>query len=83
MGLRIHGVLCSEMIMEKDIDMAIIGSDGLQDTIGFTTTAFNEIGIKQTLIHQAKKTIVVADRSKLKIKRVPLLILSVLRKLIS
>lgn len=64
MGLRVHGVLCSEMIMEEDIDVAILGSDGLQDTIGFTTTAFNEIGIKQTVMHRAKKTIVVADHSK-------------------
>lgn len=63
-GLRTYGLLCSEIIQQLEIDIAIFGCDGLMDATGFTTLAFNEVGIKQLILRQSKINIVVTDRSK-------------------
>lgn len=63
-GLRTHGHFCVSVIDRIQFDIALLGTDGLVGATGFTALAFNEISIKEHILAQSKKNIVVTDRSK-------------------
>ncbi|MGM9912470.1 DeoR/GlpR family DNA-binding transcription regulator [Floccifex sp.] len=63
-GLRCYGHFAEEIINHMHIDVAILGTDGILGSNGFTTNTIHEIGFKRHIINQSKKIITVCDQSK-------------------
>lgn len=63
-GLRTDGYYTQQMLDNIYIDVAILGSDGLKDTTGFTVFTLTEIGTRRHIINQSKKLIIACDVSK-------------------
>ena len=62
-GSRTYDYFATSMIDSLCIDLAIIGSEGLKDAKGITTS-YSELGFKKHVVQQAKKVLVVCDSSK-------------------
>ena len=63
-GLRTYGHFATDMIDHVQIDVAIMGTDGIADADGFTTNSAHEVGSKRHIMNQSKKVITVMDHSK-------------------
>lgn len=63
-GLRTDGYYTQQMLDNIYIDVAILGSDGLKETTGFTVYTLTEIGTRRHIINQSKKLIIACDVSK-------------------
>lgn len=63
-GFRTDGYHTSQMLESIRIDVAILGTDGIQDTDGFTVFTMEEIGTRRSIINQSRKLIVVGDSTK-------------------
>ena len=63
-GLRTYGSFATDMIDHVQIDVAIMGTDGIMDADGFTTNSAVEVGIRRHIMNQSKKLIAVCDVSK-------------------
>ncbi|MBQ9840447.1 MAG: DeoR/GlpR transcriptional regulator [Erysipelotrichaceae bacterium] len=62
-GSRTYDYFATQLIDSLQIDVAIVGTEGLKDSKGITTS-YSELGFKKHVIQQAKKVIVVCDSSK-------------------
>lgn len=69
-GLRTYGSFATDMIDHVQIDVAIMGTDGIADADGFTTNSAVEVGVRRHIMNQSKKLIAVCDASKFE-KRSP------------
>ncbi len=63
-GLRTDGHFTNSMLDSIYIDVAILGSDGIQDATGFTVYTLEEIGTRRHIIDRSKKIIVACDKHK-------------------
>lgn len=63
-GARTYGNFATTVIDHIHIDVAIMGTDGIMDSTGFTTLNPNELGLKRHVMNQTKKLIAVCDGSK-------------------
>ena len=64
-GMRTYDHFALELIDSLQIDVAIVGTEGLKDAKGITTS-YSELGFKKRVVEQSKKVIVVCDSSKFK-----------------
>ncbi len=64
-GMRTYDNFALHLIDSLCIDVAIVGSEGLKDAKGITTS-YSELGFKKRIVEQSKKVIVVCDSSKFK-----------------
>lgn len=63
-GLRCYGFFAEQIVNRINIDIAILGSDGIVNCDGFTTNNVHEVGFKRHIINRSKKIITVCDRFK-------------------
>lgn len=63
-GARTYGHFAANIIDHIHIDVAILGTDGIKDSAGFTTVNPNELSLKRHVMNQTKKLIAVCDGSK-------------------
>lgn len=63
-GARTYGHFASHVIDQIHFDVAIMGTDGILDSTGFTTINPNELGFKRHVMNQSKKLIAVCDHNK-------------------
>lgn len=63
-GARTYGHFAANIIDHLHIDVAIMGTDGILDSNGFTTMNSNELSLKRHVMNQTKKLIAVCDGSK-------------------
>lgn len=63
-GLRCYGFFADEVINRINIDVAILGTDGIMNCDGFTHNDMREVGFKRRIINRSKKIIAVCDRYK-------------------
>jgi DeoR/GlpR family transcriptional regulator of sugar metabolism len=63
-GLRTVGADPVQMIAHFNFDLAVLGTDGIFHSSGFTTLDYSEVPIKNYLAIHAARSIVVADASK-------------------
>ena len=63
-GARTYGHFAANIIDHLHIDVAIMGTDGILDSNGFTTVNSNELSLKRHVMNQTKKLIAVCDGSK-------------------
>lgn len=62
-GIRTYDYFATQVIDSVQIDIAIVGSEGLMDANGLTTSA-SELGFKKHVLKQSKKVIAVCDSTK-------------------
>lgn len=67
-GLRTDGYFTQKMLDSIYIDVAILGSDGIKDSSGFTVFQLEEIGTRRHIINQSRKLVVVCDSHKFAIE---------------
>lgn len=66
-GVRTYDYFATQVIDSMQIDVAIVGSEGLKDSKGLTTS-LSELGFKKHVITQSKKVIAICDSTKFKEK---------------
>lgn len=69
-GERTYGLFASTMIEHIQFDTVFLGSDGIEGAHGFTTLHESELEVKRTLLRQARKIVIICDKSKFD-KRAP------------
>lgn len=64
-GQHTHGYFAEEMIDHIRIDVAILGTVGIEGADGFCVYSLNEVGIRRHIIHQARKLVMIMDQHKI------------------
>ena len=62
---EVVGHVCERTLRDINLDLAIIGADGVHSDLGFTTYNSEEAYTNRVMIDRAREVWIVADRSKL------------------
>ncbi len=63
-GLHTEGYFSEKMLDSIHIDVALLGSDGILDSDGFTVYTMDEVGTRRHVINQSRKIVVVCESAK-------------------
>ncbi len=63
-GLRTYGHYSTDIIDHMIFDVAIMGSDGLESSPGFTALSFQEVPFKRHVMNRSDKIIMLMDNTK-------------------
>lgn len=63
-GLHTEGYFSEKMLDSMHIDIAILGTDGILNSNGFTVYTMEEVGTRRHVINQSRKIMVVSEEKK-------------------
>lgn len=64
-GQHTYGYFAEEMVDRIVIDVAIMGTTGIEGVNGFSVYTAQEVGIRRHIIHQARRLVIVMGRHKI------------------